>query len=204
MRNYGSENRSTQSKRIPDTFRERADRKMGGAGTVLSKLFCQMLSHPELNYDDLRNWNHLMNRYITDKRNAIPQNNRALSSARGNLSKELLKEKMSWNVFVKGMRFMDLEGFDITILARHKNGKTTTHTQSVGLGERIEYAASELAKTVELLPGDVIQVNAKHKNKKTTKHAMEVTSDMPDDDLDSVIIRFDEDCDGPDDEPDQP
>ena len=203
MRNYSPDDRNSHTRRIPDTFKERANRKVGGAGSVLSKLFCQMLSHPELNYDDLRNWNNLMHRYITDKRNAIPQNNRDQSSARGNLRKELLKEKMSWNVFVKGMRFMDLEGFEIIIKAHHRNGKITTHSESVGLGDRIEYTTQELAeKPVQLLPGDVIQIKAKHKNKRVTTHVMEVEPEMLDDDLDTAIIQFDDQCD--DDQPDRP
>jgi uncharacterized protein with PIN domain len=203
MRNYNHDDRSSHSRRIPDTFKERANRKVGGAGSVLSKLFCQMLSHPELNYDDLRNWNNLMQRYITDKRNAIAQNNKDQSSARGNLRKELLKEKMSWNVFVKGMRFMDLEGFEIIIKAHHRNGKITVHSESVGLGDRIEYANAEpTSKPVQLLPGDVIEIKAKHKNKRVTDHVLEVESDMFDEDLESAIIQFDEGID--DEQPDQP
>jgi len=104
----------------------------GGTNSILASLFRRMLKELDINYSK---WNNMMLRYIMDPRNCIPNNNKDQASARGNLQKELLKEKMSWKVFCKGLRFMAIPKFEIIIRAHHTNGKITEHSLNVNLGQ---------------------------------------------------------------------
>lgn len=106
--------------------------RSGGTDSVLASMFLKIIS--DLGINETR-WNHLMTNYVMDKRNCIPANNRDQSSARGNLQKELLKRKMTWKVFCKGIRFLNITKFDFVIRAHHSNGKITEHTKSVSFGE---------------------------------------------------------------------
>lgn len=107
----------------------------GGTHAILASMFRKILH--ELSINPIR-WNHLMNTYLLDPKNGIKRNNKDQSSARGNLQKELLKEKMTWKVFCKGIRFLNIMKFEIIIRAHHSNGKVTEHLKSVSLGSMIE------------------------------------------------------------------
>lgn len=74
------------------------------ASGVLSKLFRQIMDEQKFNQTI---WDRNMLRYLKDPRNRIPQNSRDMSSARGNLSKELLRPTMTWGVFEKAIRFLN-------------------------------------------------------------------------------------------------
>lgn len=170
MRHTGSEGRNSSGRRIPEVMREQANRRMGGSGSVLSKMFGKMVC--EMGYDDLSKWNTLMHKYLTDRRNAIPQNKKDLSLARGNLHKELMKGHMSWNVFVKGMRFLDLKGYEIVIYAHHRDGTITRHSETVGLGDRIEHGPPIAPSDIQMMPGDSITVIAHQKNGPKQVHSL--------------------------------
>lgn len=123
--------------------------------TVLSKLFRKMLlyvagtvSVNETNIDNIPvengtfmdeyvshgRYDQLMTNYVTDPRNCIPNNKKEQSSARGNLQKELLKSGMSWKVFIKGARFLDILKIDIQITAHHRDGKHTVYKEHINIG----------------------------------------------------------------------
>lgn len=179
MRYNASEPRNSSGKRIPQAMRDQANRRMGGSGSVLSKLFGKMVC--DMGYENLSKWNTLMHKYLTDRRNAIPQNKKDLSSARGNLHKELMKGHMSWNVFVKGMRFLDLKGYEIIVYGHHRDGSVTMHSETVGLGDRIEYSEAQSVPDIEVMPGDSITIVAHQKNgPKQTHSVMCVTDDVVD------------------------
>lgn len=108
----------------------------GSVPDVLARLFRRIVV--DLDYDDVSNWNYLMGMYIADRRNAIPRNKRDQASAKGNLQKELLKDEMSWNVFVKGLKFLNLKGYELYLVAHHEDGSKTTHQlEPFGLGTRL-------------------------------------------------------------------
>lgn len=108
----------------------------GHAPDVLARLFRKLVV--DLDYDDVNKWNYLMNMYIADRRNAIPRNKREQASARGNLQKELLKDEMSWNVFIKGLKFLNLKGYELVLVAHHQDGTHTSHKlEPTGLGTRL-------------------------------------------------------------------
>lgn len=89
----------------------------------------KMLSYGK--YDDL------MTTFVLDKRNCVANNRKDQSSARGNLQKEIFKADMSWKVFTKGLRFLGVRSFEITIKLNHSNGRTSVHSESVNLGQPV-------------------------------------------------------------------
>lgn len=96
---YGRENRSRMLEILHDP-----DKKIDEARDVLSKAFRTILRESRFSVID---WNNSMPRYLEDPRNRIPQNGKDMSSARGNLSKELSRNTMTWNVFMKGLSFIN-------------------------------------------------------------------------------------------------
>lgn len=104
------------------------------SGYLLHKLFMQMLD--KMNVTNNKNrWDQLMHAYITDPRNSIQNNKRDQSMARGNLQKELSKTKMSWNVFCKAMKFLNLPRFELIVKTTDNNGKNISFNLPVDLGE---------------------------------------------------------------------
>ena|SRR5574343_263831 len=77
---------------------------------ILSKMF-QKICHTRGMTPD--NFSALLERYII--RANLPRSLRDVSSVRGNLKKELLKETMSWKVFIKGLCFLNVSRFDFVI-----------------------------------------------------------------------------------------
>ena len=57
----------------------------------------------------------------------IPTNMKEVSSTRGNLKKELFKKAITWKVFVKGLAFLHVQRFTITIGLHHWRGDVTEH-----------------------------------------------------------------------------
>ena len=106
--------------------------KQGSIDTILSTLFERIMTDLDIN---TYKWNQLMVRFINDPRKCIPTNTKEQSSARGNLQKELLKPRMSWKVFCKGISFLSIKKFKLTIEAYHENGKTTNHSIMINFGD---------------------------------------------------------------------
>ena len=82
------------------------------------------------------------------------QNKKDRASARGNLTKELMKKGMSWRVFMKAMVFLGLRKFDIIIVATHGNGKVTQHMKTVNLGSMVPYPTEESSQDDDIRNGD--------------------------------------------------
>jgi hypothetical protein len=127
----------------------------GGVETILSNLFT-LIKQDVLK--QFSTWNILMIAYLLDPKNGIPRNSREQSSAKGNLDKEFAKPNMTWKVFCKAIRFLNIMKFDIIIKAHHANGSTREYIYPVNLGE------SHVPK--ELINGNVdptIYVQSKNK-----------------------------------------
>lgn len=82
---------------------ERRDKGLRDSRGVLTHLFRQILF--QMNITPFA-WDKKMKDYLHNPSNRIPQNSKDKSSARGNLNKELRRDKMSWNVFMKALRFL--------------------------------------------------------------------------------------------------
>ena len=80
-----------------------ADKGISEAKNVLSRLWRQIVY--DLGISPYR-WGALMIRYLDDPTNKVPKNGKDRSSVRGNLNKELRRDKMTWKVFFKGLKFL--------------------------------------------------------------------------------------------------
>lgn len=105
--------------------------RTGTTDSILASLFRTVLADLGIN---VNRFNTLLNKYIVHAN--IPMNTKEISSVRGNLKKELLKSVMTWKVFVKGLLFLGITKFDITIRLYHANGRITDHAKSVTLDKQ--------------------------------------------------------------------
>lgn len=109
------------------------DKGASEASGVLAKLWRLILA--ERNITPLA-WNELMKRYLNDPRNGIPADVRERSSARGNLHKELKRPRMTWKVFLKGLRFLNPPfGMEFSVKLYWQKETATVHTLRLGDGQ---------------------------------------------------------------------
>lgn len=104
--------------------------RSGGVDGILASLYQNILI--SLNINATR-FNILMEQYLSDKRNGVSDNIRDRSVDRGNARKELLKPYMTWKVFCKGLRFINVRSFEITVRLHHPNKTITEHSTHVYL-----------------------------------------------------------------------
>ena len=112
-------------------------------GGFLSKVFVDVLekrTRTDLDrYADqrtfLERWNALVVNYLTDPKNSIPQNKEALTAARGNLIKEILKTSMTWKVWVKAMRLLQVVKIDFHFRFTLFNNEVIEHQATMNLGQ---------------------------------------------------------------------
>lgn len=112
------------------------DKEMGktyGANGVLSRLFRVMLA--DLNIGGIR-FGALLQDYIMDSTHGVPNNKKDQTSIRGNLTKEFSRVQMTWKVFCKALRFLQLVKADFYIHAHHADGRVTIHHTTVDFGRR--------------------------------------------------------------------
>lgn len=64
----------------------------------------------------------MLNEYIEDARNGIPANKSDQSTQRNNITGQLEKPEMSWRIFCRGLRVLNLIGFEIVIRPITRNG----------------------------------------------------------------------------------
>lgn len=101
-----------------------------GVHGSLAKLWRRMLG--DLKINGFR-FSVLMDKYLRDPRNHVPNNKSDRTSNRGNFNKEFSFPQMSWKVFCKGMRFLLILRLEITVKAFHQDGSVTTHHLDVPL-----------------------------------------------------------------------
>jgi len=102
----------------------------GSMDGILASLFHSILISLNVN---ATKFNILMEQYLSDKQNHVSDNIRDRSSTRGNLRKALLKPHMTWNVFCKGLLFINVRSFEIVIRLHHSNKSITEHSKHVHL-----------------------------------------------------------------------
>jgi hypothetical protein len=107
--------------------------KTSGANGVLSRLWRQMLL--DLNIGPAR-YGDLMRDFVTDIRNGIAPTRKDQTSARGNITKEFARPQMTWKVFMKALRFLQVTKVEFAIKCHYANGRTTTHGTTVDFGTR--------------------------------------------------------------------
>jgi hypothetical protein len=82
----------------------------GSPNAILSRMFKKLCYDRGITPDS---FNALLERYIV--RSNLPRNLKSISSVRGNLRKELLKDTLSWKVFIKGLCFLNISRFDLVL-----------------------------------------------------------------------------------------
>jgi hypothetical protein len=102
----------------------------GGTDSILASLFRTIATSYSIS---TAQWNKWMDDYLTDPSNGFKQNTTDLSTARGNLNKELFKNNMTWRKFCMCMRFIQIVRFDICVRAYHSNGKVVDHIKKINL-----------------------------------------------------------------------
>lgn len=119
-----------------------------GITGVLAKMFRNIVH--ELGIGPSQ-WDYLMDQYLNrelkvleDRRRErmirqggvetaeqIDTNRRDRTSLRGNLNKEFKRKIMTWKVFCKGARFLQIRRFKFVIIAEHTNGRVSEHFMTV-------------------------------------------------------------------------
>jgi hypothetical protein len=90
----------------------------------LAKLFRKILF--DLGVNEF--WaNNRVRQYLEDPTNRIPNNPSARSSARGNLFKELASDRMTFNVLVKGLKFLGPLKASFAVTVQWTPSRSTTH-----------------------------------------------------------------------------
>jgi hypothetical protein len=106
-----------------------SDKGVGEASGVLSRLWRQILADRNMNP---YTWGQLMQSYLDDPRNGIPRDIRDKSSVRGNLNKELKRPRMTWKVFMKGLRFLSPRWVRFEIHFGWDDGTESVHHLDMG------------------------------------------------------------------------
>jgi hypothetical protein len=80
----------------------------------------------------------LLEAYVLNPKNHVPNNRKDQISARGNLTKEFSRPQMTWKVFCKALRFLNIIKIEITIKAYDGTGKISFHSTTVDFGNKNE------------------------------------------------------------------
>lgn len=107
--------------------------KTSGPNGVLSRLFRTILF--DLNIGPAK-FGYLLQDYVVDTRHGVPNNRKDQTSMRGNLRKEFAKTQMTWKVFCKSLRFLQIRKMEINVKLFHYHHEPTTHSTTVDFGER--------------------------------------------------------------------
>lgn len=91
--------------------------------TVLAQLFRKLLV--DLKVDATR-WAELMDNFIQDPDNRVVGDRAAETALRGNLTMELTRPSMTWKVFAKGLKVLQVSQASFTFTTTHADGQTST------------------------------------------------------------------------------
>ena len=135
------------SRTIDRLLNSKSNKTSGTASTILFTLFWKIVL--SINGGNTDRWNRNMKAFLEDPLNGIPNNERERSSARGNITKEFSRNTMSWKVFCKGIRFLQINKFELVIKAHHPNGVISEHSTMVHLQrpDAFEEIADDTTKT---------------------------------------------------------
>lgn len=153
----------TRIKRILDDPNKEIDQTYGTNG-VLAKHWRIILA--ELNITTQK-WLSLMADFVYDLRNGVPNNKSDQTSFRGNLTKELSRDQLTWKSFCRGLRFLKVRRMRIVTYLEHENGHISVHESKVDFGQRqdirafmeaTEPTANDSNGDIELDDDDIIEI----------------------------------------------
>jgi hypothetical protein len=76
-------------------------------------------------------WENNLRKYLDRTEHGVPKNNKDRSYARGNLNTQLMDDKMTWNVFMQGLKFLGATKIKFKVELTWPSGRTTTHSMNV-------------------------------------------------------------------------
>ncbi len=83
-------------------------------------------------------WNMLMDRYVNDPANNIPNDRSKQTSAKGNAKREYLAPQLSWTKFCEAMRFADFQNLEMIFIATDRSGEKMKLTEVIDFGAPID------------------------------------------------------------------
>lgn len=121
----------------------------GGIDSILAILFQKILFDLKIRENQ---FHRLMESFLMNPRNARMGDVKDRSRARGNLKKELFKSTMTWRVFVKAMRFLNIPKFELLVRLHHHNHQITEHAIFVALDNLHDTTDDDTALPEETTP----------------------------------------------------
>ncbi len=100
-------------------------------GGILSSLINKIFKDQHI---EAARFHALLQTYLEDPLNGIPQTSHGISSARSNHIKEIKKSSISWKWFIRTLKILRLNHFTLTITVHRKNMEDTNHSVEVNLG----------------------------------------------------------------------
>ena len=107
------------------------DIQSGTSDSILASLYRRIL---KVHAVEMRSFDKMLVEYV-NKVHGAAASIKDRTSIRSNLYKELLKDKITFKVFIKGLRVLGIKKFDIMVRLYLPNGQTTLHEKSVILDE---------------------------------------------------------------------
>lgn len=133
--------------------------KAPGPKGILVRLWRRILHNLDVSPSQ---FNSHMNDFIAEVKRNDPDNPKT-ASLRGNLTKEFTKHRMTWPVFLKGLRFLKFRKIRFIVQVHSDNGLVVGHHLDVDLGASANLA-DFLSQVEEKDDGDDEQTEQSHDN----------------------------------------
>lgn len=104
-----------------------------GIGGILARLWRQILR--DINVRPSR-FEMLLSDFINDAKRKVPDNRVSKLFTRGNLRRELERPTMTFKVFMKGIKMLNVAKIRIAVELEFGSGKKTLHQTVVDLGNK--------------------------------------------------------------------
>jgi hypothetical protein len=105
-----------------------------GIGGLMARLWRQILLDTSMELGKLE---HLLQRHIERGRRAGTDPSIVNYYNKGNLRRELAKPTMTWRVFIKALRVIDIVHVRFAVELTHRGGKRTLHGIDVNLADDV-------------------------------------------------------------------
>ena len=117
-----------------------------GLGGILAKLWRKVLYDTSMENSRLE---YHLSRYVERARHNMVDPSVAGYYNKGNLRRELAKPALTWKVFIKALRVIDVVHIEIGIKLKHRGGKITLHGVNVNISDDEEMMRDETGKSME-------------------------------------------------------
>lgn len=89
-------------------------------------------------------WENNLRKHLDRTEHGVPKNNKDRSYARGNLNTQLMDDRMTWNVFMQGLKFLGASKIKFKVELTWPSGRTTTHSMNVRVPQPEELSIAEI------------------------------------------------------------